>query len=82
MYNHTPHWKLVIPTVCFELCKYKKSDNDPVLYRSYYTELLFYLTYIYFTDGSKYGDKIAATFIRHSFVFSKRLPENASISYC
>ena len=25
----TPHWKLIVPTVCFDLCKYKKSDTDP-----------------------------------------------------
>ena len=32
-----------------------------------------------FTDGSKDGDKTAATFICQSFEFSKRLPDKASI---
>ena len=25
----TPPWKLIVPNVCFDLCKYKKSDTDP-----------------------------------------------------
>ena len=33
-------WKLIVPTVCFDLCKYKKSDIDPTLYRLHYSELL------------------------------------------
>ena len=36
----TPPWKLIVPTVCFHLCKYKKSEIDPTLYRLYYSELL------------------------------------------
>ena len=53
----TPHCKLIVPTVCFELCTYKKSDTDPVLYRSYYFELLdaFSFDIFIFTDGSKDG---------------------------
>ena len=27
----TPPWKLIVPTVCFDLCKYKKSETDPTL---------------------------------------------------
>ena len=46
----TPPWKLIIPSICFELCKYKKSDTDPVLYGYYYSDLL-----NYFTGGSKDG---------------------------
>ena len=33
----TPPWKLIVPTVCFNLCKYKKSETDPNLYRLYYS---------------------------------------------
>ena len=36
----TPPWKLIVPTVCFYLCKYKKSETDPTLYRLHYSELL------------------------------------------
>ena len=36
----TPPWKLIVPTVCFDLCKYKKSHTDPILYRLHYSELL------------------------------------------
>ena len=77
----TPPWKLIVPTVCYELCKFKKSDTDPVLYRSYYSELLYYFTdhTFIFTDGSKDGNKTAAAFICPSFEFSKRIPDKASI---
>ena len=46
----TPPWKLIEPTGCFDLCKYKKSETDPTLYRLYYSELLesFYGLYTYF----------------------------------
>ena len=77
----TPPLKLIVPTVCFDLCKYKKSDTDPTLYRLHYSELLESFTdYTHiFTDGSKDGDKTAAAFICQSFEFSKRLPDKASI---
>ena len=74
----TPPWKLIIPTVCFDLCKYKKSDTDPTLYRLHYSESFTDYTHI-FTDGSKDGDKTAAAFICQSFEFSKRLPDKVSI---
>ena len=77
----TPPWKLIVPTVCFDLCKYKKSDTDSTLYCLHYSELLESFTdYTHiFTDGSKDGDKTAAAFICQSFEFSKRLPDKASI---
>ena len=58
--------------VCFDLCKYKKSDTDPTLYRLHYSELLESFTdYTHIlTDGSKDGDKAAAAFICQSFEFS------------
>ena len=34
----TPPGMLIVPTVCFDLCKYKKSETDPTLYSSYYSE--------------------------------------------
>ena len=68
----TPPWKLIIPTVCFDLCKYKKSDTDtdPTLYRLHYSELLKSFTDYYthiFTDRSTDGKKTAAAFICQSF---------------
>ena len=77
----TPPWKLIVPTVCFDLCKYKKSDTDPTLYRLHYSEWLESFTdYTHiFTDGSKDDDKTTATFICQSFEFSKRLPDKTSI---
>ena len=35
----TPPWKLIVPGVCLDLCKYKKSETDPTLYR-WYSEFL------------------------------------------
>ena len=59
------------PTVCFDLCKYKKSETDLTLYHLYNSELLESFTdYTHIsTDGSKDGDK----------TISKRLPDKASI---
>ena len=57
-------WKLVAPNICFDLCKYKKSETDPTLYRFYYSEWLDSFTdhaYI-FTVRSKDGDKTDAAF--------------------
>ena len=63
---NTRPWKLIVPTVCFDLCKYKKSDTDPTFYRLHYSELLESFTdYTHiFTDGSKDGDKTAAFFLK------------------
>ena len=40
----TPPWKLIVPTVCFDFCKYKKSETDPTLYCLHYSELVEYFT--------------------------------------
>ena len=73
-------WKLIVPTVCFDLCKYK-SETDPTLYCLHYYEFLESFTdYTHIcTDGSKDGNKTAAAFICQSFEFSKCLPEKAYI---
>ena len=62
-------------TYCFELCKYKKSETDPTLYRLYYSELLESFTEYtrIFSDGSKDGDKTAAAFICQSFFSSQNV---------
>ena len=36
----TPPWKLIVPTVCSDLCKYKESETDLTIYRLHYSELL------------------------------------------
>ena len=77
----TPPWKLIVPTVFFDLCKYKKNETEPTLYHLYYSELLASFkdyTHI-FTDGFKDSDKTAAAFICQSFEFLKRLPNKAYI---
>ena len=77
----TPPWKLIVPTVCFHLCKYKKSETDPTSYHFHYSELLESFTDYtpIFTDGSKNCDRTAVAYICQSFEFSKRLPDKASI---
>ena len=61
----SPPWKLIEPTICFDLCKYKKSETDPTLYRLHNSELLeSFLDYTHiFTDGSEDGDTTAEAFI-------------------
>ena len=65
----TPTWKLIVPTGGFDLCKYKKSETVPTLYRLHYSELLDSCTHV-ITDGSKHDYKTAAAFICPSFEFS------------
>ena len=74
-------WKPIVHTVCFDLCKYKKSETDPTLYRLHYSELLESSTdYTHIvTDGSKDGDKTAAAFICQSFELSKHLSDKVSV---
>ncbi len=76
-----PPWTMAVPNVCFDLCKYKKCDTDPALFRLYFLELSdSFIGYTHiFTDGSKDGDKTSAAFVCPSFEFSKRLPNKASI---
>ena len=77
----TPPWKLIVPSAYFDLCKYKKSETDPTLYRLHYSELLELFTgYTHILiDGSKDGAKTAVAIICQSFEFSKRLPDKTSI---
>ena len=77
----TPPWKFIVPDVCFDLCKHKKCETDPVYFRLFFAELIEQFrdhTHIY-TDGSKDGVKTALAFVSPSFTFSKRLPDKASI---
>ena len=77
----TPPWKFIVPDVRFDLCKHKKCETDPVYFRLFFAELIEQFgdyTHIY-TDGSKDGVKTALAFVSPSFIFSKRLPDKASI---
>ena len=38
----TPPWTLIVPTVCFDVCKYMNSYTHLLVYRLYYSELLEY----------------------------------------
>ena len=76
-----PPWKLIVPNVCFDVCKLIKSETDPTSYRLCYSELLESFTDYtnIFTDGSKDGDKTTAVFICQSFEFSKHVHDKTSI---
>ena len=77
----TPLWKFMVPDICFDVCKHKKSETDPVYFRLLFVELLEQFrdyAHIY-TDGSKDGVKTALAFVCLSFTFSKGQPDKASI---
>ena len=66
-------------TICFDLCKYKKCETDPTLYRLYYSGLLDAFTdYPHiFTNVFKDDEKqLCLLFVHHEF--SKRLPDKSS----
>ena len=57
----------ILPSIFFELCKHKKNEIDPTLYRLHSSEFLNYFTdYTHiFTDESKDDDKTAAALTVH-----------------
>ena len=77
----TPLWKFMVPDICFDVCKHKKSETDPVYFRLFFAELIEQFrdyTHIY-NDGSKDGIETALAFVCLSFTFSKGQPDKASI---
>ena len=78
----TPPWKLIVRTVCFNVCKYNTRRVKLIQLYIVCVILNFWnltdYTHI-FTDGSKDGDKTGVAFICPSFKFSKRLPDKTSI---
>ena len=70
-----------IPNTCFDLSQHKKSETDPIVFRTHFLALAEHLddhVHIY-TDGSKDGDRTACAVVTPSFEFSKRLPDRSSI---
>ena len=63
----------MVPDICFDVCKHKKSETDPAYFRLLFVELLEQFrdyAHIY-TDGSKDGVKTALAFVSPSFSFQK-----------
>ena len=76
-----PPWTISQPRVLFSLHNDKKSQTDPLVFRTKYHELLsIFLSYeTIFTDGSKDGDTAGSACVTPSDTYKCRLPDNASI---
>ena len=69
------------PRVLFSLHNDKKSQTDPLVFRTKFHELLsdFPNYETIFTDGSKDGDTAGSACVTPSETYKSRLPDNASI---
>ena len=76
-----PPWTFSQPRVLFSLHNDKKSQTDPLVFRTKYHELLsnFPSYETIFTDGSKDGDTAGSACVSPSDTYKCRLPDNASI---
>ena len=76
-----PPWTFSQPRVLFSLHNDKKSQTDPLVFRTKYHELLsnFPSYETIFTDGSKDGDTAGSACVTPTDTYKCRLPDNASI---
>ena len=76
-----PPWTFSQPRVLFLLHNDKKSQTDPLVFRTKYHELLsnFPSYETIFTDGSKDGDTAGSACVTPSDTYKCPLPDNASI---
>ena len=76
-----PPWTFSQPCVLFSLHNDKKSQTDPLVFRTKYHELLsnFPRYEIIFTDGSKDGDTAGSACVTPFDTYKYRLPDNAFI---
>ena len=76
-----PPWTFSQPRVLFSLHNDKKSQTDPLVFRTKYHELLsnFPSYETIFRDGSKDGDTAGSACVTPSDTYKCRLPDNASI---
>ena len=72
--SDVPPWTFLQPRVLFSLHSDKKSQTDPLVFRTKFHELLYI-----FTDGSKDGDISRSACVTPSDTYKCRLPDNASI---
>ena len=79
-----PHWKLSVPTVCFDLASFKKDTTNPEIYKQLYLQLIseYPLSEFFFTDGSKTEEGVAPAAVSTKRIkkpFTRRLPDDSSI---
>ena len=79
--SDVPPWTFSQPRVLFSLHNDKKSQTDPIVFRTKFHELLsdFPNYKTIFTDGSKDGDTAGSACVTLSDTYKCRLPDNASI---
>ena len=79
--SDVPPWNFSQPPVLFSWHNDKKSQTDPLIFRTKFHELLFnfpnYETI--FPDGSKDGNTAGSACVTPSDTYKCRLPDNASI---
>ena len=76
-----PPWTFSQPCVLFSLHNDKKSQTNPLVFRTKFHDLLSDYPYYetIFTVGSKDSDTAASTCVTPSDIYKCRLPDNASI---
>ena len=77
-------WKLVVPTVRFDVASFKKDTTNPEIYKQLYLQLTseYPLSEIFFADGSKTKEGVAAAAISTKRIkkpFTCWLPDDSSI---
>ena len=79
--SDAPPWTFSPPRVLFSLHNDKKSQTDPLVFRTKFHELLsdFPNYETIFMDGSKDGDKAGSASVTPFDTYKCRLPDNASI---
>ena len=79
--SDVPPWTFSKPRVLLSLHNDKKSQTDPLVFRTKFHELLsdFPNYETIFTDGSKDGDTAGSVCVTSSDTYKCRLPDNASI---
>ena len=79
--SDVPPWTFSQPCVLFSLHNDKKSQTDPIVFRTKFHELLsdFPNYETIFTDGSKDGDTAGSACVTPSDTYKCRLPDNASV---
>ena len=78
---YVPPWTFSQPRVLFSLHNDKKSQTDPLVFRTKYHELLsnFPSYETIFTDGSKDGDTAGSACVTPSDTYKCRLPDYVSV---
>ena len=79
-----PRWELKIPTIRYDLCKFKKDDTQPIVFIGEFHQIQEEYTqhqFIY-TDGSKINEQVGSAAVLGNRTIRERLPDHASIFFC